>query len=430
MKHTSQVLSDLEKAGVAIAWDKSILIPTQRLQFLGCEIDLGEFTVAISQERTERTLEKSESLLKTKAPTIHDRMRFLGSIISMYLVVPDAILRSRATSSVIAEAQSASQSLVSRRAPSQGELEEWQAWSERLRNPVKRSLPDSEPNKGELFFYSDAAEEGAGALLIGEGVSCQTSGRFSENERSQSSTLRELKAVYFGLLAFEDKLKFSGKRVIVHCDNQAAVSIMQKGSIKIHLQEIAQKINEFRESCHSEFIFKWVPGEYNHDADLLSREKDYGNWGIADSIAKIIMNKFGKCSLDLFADNLTAKCTRFFSKELCPFSLGSNAFEHPQAWHPSEFVWCVPPPNLLAQVLRFAKRYRTRGILGLPKWESLPVWPHLISHKGNYRGFVKDTVEFGKGADIIIPSRSGAIAFDSNRTKSHFLFIKFDFDKP
>lgn len=428
--HTATVVANLKRAGVELALDKSILEPTQCLQFLGCQIDLKKFSISISQERLCRALEKLNRLLKLKAPTIHDRMRFLGSVVSMYLVVPDAILRSRATSSVIAEFQSANQNLTSRRAPSQGELEEWQVWAKRLKNPMKRSLPDADPNTGELFFYSDASGTGVGALLVGDGLSWKTSGRFSEGERGDSSTLRELKAVYFGLLSFETKIKDSPKRIVIHCDNQAAVAIMKKGSIKIHLQKLAQKINELRERSKAEFIFKWVPRENNQEADSLSREKDYGDWGVTDEIARVVMNRFGLCTVDLFVDNTTAKCGRFFSREHCPFSQGKDAFEHSRAWSNKEVVWCVPPPNLLAQVLTFLRRHRSRGILGLPKWKSLPIWPHLIDRQGGFRGFIHDSLEFGKGANILIPSRSGGSAFDSSTTKSAFLFLKFDFNSP
>lgn len=427
---TQVVTQDLARAGVQIAVEKSVLEPVQRLQFLGCEIDLKDFSIAISQERIEKTLSKLHHLLKSKAPSIHDRMRFMGCIISMYLVVPDAVLLSRATSTVIAESQSADLTLSTRVAPNQGEKEEWRDWQGRLNAPVKRSLPDFDPNEGELFFYSDASGQGVGALLRSRDWSWQTSGRFSEIEKLESSTLRELKAVYFGLLSFRDSLVQQKKKVTIHCDNLAAVSIMKKGSMKPHLQKVAKLINEIRAECGVDFTFKWVPRELNCEADELSREKDFGDWGIKDTVAKIMMNRFGKCTVDLFADNTTTKCERFYSKVMCPFSSGTDAFENSAAWDPREFVWCVPPPNLLPKVLFSLRKFQSRGILGMPLWKSLSIWPIIRKRNGSFKNFVVDYFEFGKGADILIPSKSGTTAFDSSQTKSPFIFLKVDFRKP
>lgn len=163
---TKTVLSDLHSAGVQIALEKSILNPVQKLEFLGCDIDLLASAISISGDRIEKAKTRLDILSKSKCPSIHDRMRFLGSIISMNIVVPDAVLQTRATSTAIAEAQSVFAALTTRVKPSQGEIHEWNYWVEKLRAPEGRALPRGELDKGELWFFSDASSSGVGAIFV------------------------------------------------------------------------------------------------------------------------------------------------------------------------------------------------------------------------------------------------------------------------
>lgn len=423
------VVADLNSAGITLAVEKSVLSPTQVLEYLGCVIDLKNDRVAISPERVEKTLDRLNVLQNSFAPTIHDRMRFVGSIISMHIVVPDAVIRTRATSTTIAEAQSVDSQPSLQLKPSQGEKEEWNLWKDRLQDPVERAIPLAIPNKGELFFFSDASASGVGAILYAPDKTFKSSGRFSNWEKTESSTLRELKAILFGLKAFEKEFLISKKLIVIHCDNQPAVSILKKGSIKPHLQEIALEIENFRKGSGLVFDYRWVPRDENGAADALSRDKDWADWGIKDEVAKIMMARFGKCTVDLFADNSTTKCPKFYSRFSCPDSAGVDAFSFPEAWGPEHFAWCVPPPKFLARVLSFAYRHKSTGILGIPKWESHIAWPFLLQNGSEWRNFVQGTFEYGGGAPILIPSKSGALAFDSEQTKSPFIFIKYDFSR-
>ena len=66
---------------------------------------------------------------------------------------------------------------------------------------------------------------------------------FTTDDLGQSSTFRELKAIYYVLLSFIEHLKH--KRVKIFTDNQSAARIVSVGSSKVHLQSVALSIFRF-----------------------------------------------------------------------------------------------------------------------------------------------------------------------------------------
>ena len=69
------------------------------------------------------------------------------------------------------------------------------------------------------------------------------SGMFTSEDLGQSSTYRELKAIYYALLSYAEQLR--QRRVKVFTDNQGAARIVSVGSSKVHLQSVAMSIFDF-----------------------------------------------------------------------------------------------------------------------------------------------------------------------------------------
>ncbi|KAK6019557.1 hypothetical protein OSTOST_14804, partial [Ostertagia ostertagi] len=101
------IRKDLELAGVTMAEDKCSWIPLQRITWLGHIIDLVSFTVNITHERREKAKNFTINLLKNKGPSLLQRMKWLGYIASMYLVIPSDIQKKwRSVMTQVAEKQS------------------------------------------------------------------------------------------------------------------------------------------------------------------------------------------------------------------------------------------------------------------------------------------------------------------------------------
>lgn len=108
--------------------------------------------------------------------------------------------------------------------------------------------------------------------------------KWFEQESSESSTFRELKAVSLSLDAFVDELQT--QTVLWFTDNQNihVVSIVNKGSKVSELNSISLDI--FQKCMLNMTIVdvNWIPRDLNHVADGISKIIDYNDYTINNDI--------------------------------------------------------------------------------------------------------------------------------------------------
>ena len=102
------------------------------------------------------------------------------------------------------------------------------------------------------------------------------SGMFSHFESQQSSTFRELKAIFYVIKAHVASLRH--KKVNVFTDNENASRIVSVGSPKQHLQCLALDIFQLCLVDDIQIDAQWIPRDANVRADLLSRFVDKDDW--------------------------------------------------------------------------------------------------------------------------------------------------------
>ena len=150
---------------------------------------------------------------------------------------------------------------------------------------------------------SDVAFGGFSATLDGSVVS----GMWETGDIGQSSTFRELKAIFYVLLSYVAQLKH--KRVKVFTDNQGAARIVAVGSSKSHLQALAMDIFNLCLANSIVLEAQWIPRSLNERADLLSRFIDKAifyvllsyDWSINPSVFgyfRLVDAKWGRPSLN------------------------------------------------------------------------------------------------------------------------------------
>ena len=90
------------------------------------------------------------------------------------------------------------------------------------------------------FVYSDASSIEGGAIidLFNNDFVCHR--MWSENERGQSSTWKELSVIEFSLQSFASALE--GSHVKWFTDSQVAAKIVEVGSMKLVLHKMARRI--------------------------------------------------------------------------------------------------------------------------------------------------------------------------------------------
>jgi hypothetical protein len=125
-----------------------------------------------------------------------------------------------------------------------------------------------------IIVYSDASNTGYGGYMV-ENPSDIAHGMWSSNESMKSSTWKELTTVKNILFSINKFLH--NKRIKQFTDNQNVVSIINKGSMKRELQDIA--INILRNCLNNNISIdvEWIPRSKNDQADCISRIVDYGD---------------------------------------------------------------------------------------------------------------------------------------------------------
>ena len=133
---------------------------------------------------------------------------------------------------------------------------------------MTHSIPIRRPVAAAVSVFTDASDYAFGGYSIAQDLA-PVSGMFSAFEQNQSSTFRELKAIFYVLTAYRNNLMH--KSVKVFTDRQCAERIVAVGSPKPHLQSVAIDIFNLCLRSDIQIATQWIPREDNEKADLLSR---------------------------------------------------------------------------------------------------------------------------------------------------------------
>ncbi|GMR41399.1 hypothetical protein PMAYCL1PPCAC_11594, partial [Pristionchus mayeri] len=392
---------------------------------LGYCIDLRCGTVSVSGDRVASALERLAHLREVESPTVRDRNCAIGSLMSMTLILGDtATLLSRSLLSTVGKAQQIGLPSSTPIPLSQAEKGEISQWISELKDRSVRSFVEL-PWHFDLKVETDASASGLGVVIKElDLVVNRASRNLTHSEREESSTLRELRAVDFAVYTFEREWK--GKNILFLGDNQSAISILRKGSMKPELNEVASRIERAGARMNANFKFFWLPREMNEEADAASRDLDRDDWSVQNWVFEKAAEKWGRPVIDMFADESNAKCKTFVSRSPSRGAAAIDAFSSPPLWR-STLLWCVPPPYLLCQTLAWLRGNRAKAILGLPYWTSHPIFPSLFPPNST-PPFVKDYLMFSEGMHVIIPGTITHGPFSRLFMDSPFTLLLIDFN--
>lgn len=81
VQDTVKLVTDL---GFIVHEDKSVFVPSKKLQFLSFFIDTEKMIVTLTQEKKDRLVEECQKLISKKQATIREVARVLGLIVSSF----------------------------------------------------------------------------------------------------------------------------------------------------------------------------------------------------------------------------------------------------------------------------------------------------------------------------------------------------------
>ncbi len=329
-----RVLKHLSLLGLRVNWEKSKLVPTQRISFLGMEFDSVNQTARLTQERAQSVLNCFKTLSGRTAVPLKLFQRLLGHMAAAAVTVPLGLLHMRPLQHWL-----------------YGRIPRW-AWKHgtyRVQiTPACRKTfrPWSDPSflragvpleqvSRHAVVFTDASTTGWGATYNGHAVS----GVWTGPQLHWHINCLELLAVRLALSRLRGRLQ--RKDVLVRTDNTATVAyINRQGGLRSRrMSQLARHLLLWSQKHLRSLRAIHIPGVFNRAADELSRAPLPGEWRLHPQAVQLIWGRFGAAQVDLFASPETTHCQEFYS--LTEATLGTDALAH--SWPRGPAQICVPP---------------------------------------------------------------------------------------
>ena len=359
----------LGKLGFLVHEDKSVMDPSQRLDFLGFRLDSNKFKVFLTLEKEGKLTRAGESILGKDVCSIRELAGFIGLTIAFShafrygprhtkcLEIEKVMALKQAKGNFDAKLRLSVRACVEIR---------W--WLDNVTFSGRKIL-EGEPDQ---VLFTDASTEGWGAHVGAQA----TGGRWTQGEKEQHINVLELKAIEFALKSLCDS---NQTLVKVFTDNTTALAyVRNQGGVKSpQCNEVAQDIWEWCEQRDICLSVAHIPGIQNELADFKSRNfADNIEWALSPKIFEKVVSLFGEPEVDLFATRLNNKVGKYVSWKPDPNALAIDAFA--LRWT-NIFFYAFPPFSCVGRTVQKILEEEAHGILLVPWWPGQPWWGRLIA---------------------------------------------------
>ena len=364
------VLELCEDLGIVVNLEKSSLVPSQIVSYLGVRINSQTFQASPTPTRIEKFFSIVEEFLSSRRQSASFWRVLLGHLASLIHLVPSGRLCVRSLQLCLRDQWDFldESQVILWDASSQEDLL-W--WCEEGRLEEGISLESRLPN---LMFWSDASNQGWGATACDHVVS----GRWESDEVDLSISVRELLAIEKGLHSFLPFLK--GQSVAEFSDNTTALSYLhhQGGTLSKQLNHVAQRLLHWAESHELVLHPQFVMGCRNVVADSLLRPNQIvgSEWMLHHQVFASLQKRWS-VTVDLFATSLNHRLPVYFAPMSDPMAAGTDTML--QNWDHLE-AYAFPPVTMLHQVLnKIRNSVGTHVTLIALLWLSKEWFPALLS---------------------------------------------------
>ena len=247
----------LDKVGFIVHPDKSVLLPTQTIVFLGFVINSILMQVSLTHERALKLKESCENLLATDFPCIRTVAQVLGLMTSSFPGVLYGPLHHKFLemdkSQALKTHNGNFDKNMSLSHEAKTDLKWWVDAIPTAYNPINHGDP-------QVAMTTDASLIGWGCCLD----TVTTGGNWTPEEAQHDINYLEILAVFFALKSFSNALL--GEHIKLMVDNTTAVStINQMGTC--HSRANNQLVHQIWEWCITHNVWPTVvhiPGKQKH----------------------------------------------------------------------------------------------------------------------------------------------------------------------
>ncbi|KAK7109102.1 hypothetical protein V1264_013207 [Littorina saxatilis] len=360
----------LRSLGFVVHHEKSVLEPTQKIQYLGVLIDSIAMTVSLTKVRSDNLIECCKRALKVQLITIRDLAKVIGKLVASFPAVRYGPLFYRKLESVkkaaLKKEKGNYDSCTVLSVTAKDELSWWIENVSTAYNVIAVSQPD-------ITVASDASLSGWGCVCEEE----RSGGLWLPTEAAFHINYLELKAAYFALKCFESKV--SQKHVRLLLDNSTAVACINNMG------------TSHSDSCNdlAFCIWQWciargvwlssahIPGKENTAADEESRRINVdAEWKLnSDVLEEALVQLVVSPHIDLFASRINTQRSCYVSFKADPEAHAVDAFS--LFWQ-SLTCYAFPPFSIILRVLQKVRRDKASGVIIVPEWKTQVWWPVLL----------------------------------------------------
>ena len=358
--------------GFKIHPEKSVVIPTQVLEFLGFILNSILVTVTLTGKKAEKILQLCQTFSSPgRQFTIREVASFIGTLVSSFPGVEFGPLHYRhIEADKELNLKLSKGNFDSHMTLSHDSLKDVCWWSSNIQTATRKILHSSP----DAVVYTDASQTGWGAHIDHGNNTC---GVWSKSESLRHINYLELLAVKLALASLFDNR--SNIHVRVMSDNTTTVSYINSmggcksrecNSITKDIWDWARERNIWLSAAH-------IPGSSNVDADQLSRNLNLNlEWMLSKPIFQRIVSLFGKPDIDLFASRLNAQVETYVSWRPQPMAKFVDAFSIDWSQF---FFYAFPPFCLISRCVQKIIHDQASGILVIPRWTTQPFFTVVLS---------------------------------------------------
>ncbi|XP_036007387.1 uncharacterized protein LOC118567149 [Fundulus heteroclitus] len=358
-QHTAVIKQHLMDLGFKINPEKSSLLPSQRTSFIGLSLNSIHATESLTEDRVKAMVNCLSRFQRGNLVSFRLCRRLLGLMVAALVVIPLGRLHMRGIQRWVASQRlkpHTPQHMLRVTAACTAALRPW-----RNRDALTQGVPMGVVQNRKVVT-TDASLSGWGGICERQMVN----GTWGPKMQFKHINYMELKAVHLTLKHFLPILR--AHHVLIRSDNTTVVAYInrQGGLRSLRLHTLAHKLIIWSSRHFLSLRATHVPGVLNCGADLLSRgNPTYAEWKLHPEVARMIWQRFGQPSVDLFASQENNQCPMFFSLHDRNSPLGVDALAHP--W-PRTLLYEFPPIALISPTLARVRAESLTMILIAPNW--------------------------------------------------------------
>ena len=298
--------------GLTINEEKSCLILTQKMEFLGFWLDSVSYSISVGQKKCSALSRLIKPILDKPRKKIHLKLlaKIIGKMVSFFPASDEARLHYRVLERFKVKRLIETKSWNCKLQLDRHCIAELQWWKSYLTGGIIKYLHKREVTQ---TIFTDSSSFGFGSSWN----DIQFQGLFTEKQKQLCINTKELLAIYYTLSHYGEKLH----REIVHirCDNTTAISCIRKfGSSKSVLRDtITKKIFHIVKVHEFGLQISYVKSAENK-SDKCSRsfkaKSVHTEWTLHKKyFVKCIELAKVRPDIDLFASSTNTKLQKFVS---------------------------------------------------------------------------------------------------------------------